>query len=251
MEIIDHNNGYIHSTEDLVHILREREGNPSMLFRGQGVDKDLLPKIARGRNLAPAALENLEREMLERFRKESIPFLSNLLPQTDWDWLSIAQHQGLPTRLLDWTKNALAGLWFAVSTDPPKETEFGVLWILDVLPDDLKSPSKKQDIFDLRRTYIFQPFHIDRRIAAQSAWFSVHKYHDASESFEAFVPLNWNKQYIYRLKKYKIPCEDFPKIRRELRLMGVTQATMFPDLSGLCAEIQSAILGEHPDVESI
>ena len=249
MEVIDHKNGEIHSAEDLVHLLKERHGNPRLLFRGQAVDKPLNPKIARNTNLSPEAIENRERQMLDRFQKESIPYLSNPLPQTDWDWLSIAQHQGLPTRLLDWTANALAGLWFAVASDPPEGSEYGTLWILRVRSEDLKSPSKDQDIFTLRRTYIFQPFHIDRRIAAQSAWFSVHKYHDSPDP--AFFPLNWNKQYRDRLQKYKIPRDDFPKIRRELRLMGVTQATMFPDLSGLCAEIQSAILGEHPEVESI
>ena len=238
----------ITSTEDLVRVLRLRRGNPKLLFRGQGVDKPLLPKIARGKVRDPEEIEKLEREMLERFRKESVPLLHVQLPQTDWDWLSIAQHQGLPTRLLDWSANALAGLWFAVSSDPPADSEYGVLWVLNILPDDLKSPSPTTDIFKLKSTYIFQPFHIDRRIAAQSGWFSVHKY---AESSGKFVPLDRNKQYKSRLKKYKIPLDAFDKIRKELRLMGVTQATMFPDLSGLCAEIRSAVLGEHPDVESI
>ena len=72
-----------------------------MLFRGQNVDKPLLPKIARlARESKITDIETIEQQMLERFRKESIPFLQGARPETVWDWLSIAQHQGLPTRLL-------------------------------------------------------------------------------------------------------------------------------------------------------
>jgi hypothetical protein len=238
----------IKSVEDLVSALRIEGGNSRLLFRGQNVDKPLLPKIARHTHISPQDLEHIEQEMLDRFKKESIPFLSMTPPQTDWDWLSVAQHQGLPTRLLDWTASALAGLWFAVSSDPAGDSEYAVLWVLTVVPEDLKSPSPRQNIFELRRTYVFQPYHMDRRITAQAGWFSVHKYAEASEKF---VPLDGNRQYKSRLKKYTIPLSAFDQIRRELRVMGISQATMFPDLSGLCAAIQSEVLGQRRDVEKI
>jgi hypothetical protein len=160
----------------------------------------------------------------------------------------VAQHQGLPTRFLDWTANALAGLWFAVCDELADETEHSVLWVLTVQQRHLKSPSPNQDIFELRRTYVFQPYHIDRRIAAQSGWFSVHRY---SEGRRRFVPLDQNRQYKKGLAKHVIPRNAIVSIRRELRLMGVTHATMFPDLSGLCASIQAEFLEELPNVERI
>lgn len=209
-----------------------------LLFRGQNTDQPLKPKIARQRDFDAA----VEQEMLERFKKESGPFLGGVLPQTDWDWLSVAQHQGMSTRLLDWSSNALAALWFAVSVDPPHDEDHGVVWMLRVEKDDLKSPDNQEELWDLRRTYVFQPFHIDRRIAAQSAWFSVHKY---VEERGRFVSLDTNVAFKQKLKKFVVPRNSFVKIRKELRRMGVTRSSLFPDLGGLCADIDEEYLGER------
>ena|SRR2546430_13426045 len=178
--------------------------------------------------------------MLDRFKKESFPFLQNLRPDTDFDWLSIAQHYGLPTRLLDWTGNALAALWFAVASDPGPGVTEGVVWVLEVEPKNEKKPSRNESPFELNRTYIFQPFHIDRRIAAQVGWFSIHRY---SEERGKFYALDNIKLYKPNIQRYPVPIAAFDKLRAELRLVGVTQATIFPDLAGLCAEIQADCLG--------
>jgi FRG domain len=130
--------------EDLVRLLKPGSEHPKLLFRGQNVDAPLLPRIARNRLVGIEELGKLERQMLERFKKEAHNFLPGRVPQTDWDWLSVAQHQGLPTRLLDWTANALAGLWFAVCDELAGKTEHAVLWVLTVHEQHLKSPSPKQ-----------------------------------------------------------------------------------------------------------
>jgi hypothetical protein len=77
--------GEITSVEDLVRLLKPRSGNPKLLFRGQNVDAPLLPKIARNRSLCIEELGKLERQMLERFKKEAYNFLPGSVPQTDWD----------------------------------------------------------------------------------------------------------------------------------------------------------------------
>src|SRR5260370_22893009 len=180
-----------------------------MLFGGENVERPLMTKIARlgeQRSIHNDHLVKLERRMLDRFKKESVPLLKGLQPTTNWDWLSVAQHQGLPTRLLDWTANALAGLWFAVAADPPEGTERGVLWVLEVDPENETSPSKREDVFNLDRTYIFQPFHIDQRIVAQSAWFSVHRY---VEHRDKFVSLEKNKNFKSSLSRHTISVDRF------------------------------------------
>lgn len=139
------------------------------------------------------------------------------------------------------------GLWFVVASDLPNNGGDGVLWVLDVPPENETEPTGK-DIFALQRTYVFQPFHIDRRIVAQSAWFSVHWY---SKKAGRFVPLNANARYAESLTKLVIPRGRFDPLRRELRQLGVTQATMFPDLGGLSADIQAEILDSWKPIGSI
>jgi FRG domain-containing protein len=59
------------------------------LFRGQPFDVPLLPSIARGRSRYESLLV-AEEDMLEEFRRRSVPYVS-LAPATLWDWMALAQ----------------------------------------------------------------------------------------------------------------------------------------------------------------
>lgn len=53
-----------------------------------------------------------EGTMLKRFMQDAQNFLVDA-PTNEWEWLFLAQHHGVPTRLLDWSENALVALYFA------------------------------------------------------------------------------------------------------------------------------------------
>ena len=84
-----------------------------LLFRGQSTKGNLLPRVAR----PDASIDTTaaEREMLIQLRRLGAALLPAQEPD-DWDLLVLAQHFAMSTRLLDWTSNPLAGLWFACSS---------------------------------------------------------------------------------------------------------------------------------------
>src|SRR5688500_17275691 len=148
----------ITAVADLARVMQQFADARRLLFRGQNVDEPLLPRIARiapEKGISRIDLERIERRMRERVRKASVPFVRKHAPTTAWEWLSVAQHPGLPTRPLDRTGSALAGIWLAVSTEP-KPGQSGVLWVLDVPEEDERSPTERDDPFALMQTFVFQ-----------------------------------------------------------------------------------------------
>jgi FRG domain-containing protein len=74
----------------------------------------LVPSLYRPAN---AGLD--EDDLLSRFVSLGSPFM-NERPASDWEWYFVAQHYGLPTRLLDWSENILAATYFALAEDMEK-----------------------------------------------------------------------------------------------------------------------------------
>ncbi len=216
-----------------IKVAEDKSGNKSdLLFRGQPVDEPLLPKISRlplnGKIL------KIEKLMMHKFKRASLP-LSEYKPEDQWDLISLAQHHGLPTRLLDWSQSALVALWFAVK-DPPDSLDGrkqkGVVWILKATTEDYKNDDSTP--FDNKRTKIFRPKVISKRISSQSGVFTVHKVNKG----ERIVQLEKHKDFSKKMIKISILPKLFALIRSQLNIMGVDYSTVFPDLDGLCGHLQ-------------
>jgi hypothetical protein len=211
------------------------QGNENdLLFRGQPCDKPLLPKL--GRMTPRGTREEIERLLVDKFARECVPFLE-FEPKDDWDLLALAQHHGLPTRLLDWTHSSVAALWFAVRQPPEltedgEKPEKGTVWVLCADLEDFQLDTKATSPLDNKlRTLIVRPKAISRRIVAQSAVFTVHKLMDNRSNF---IALDKYARYKKKLMKLIVPPEAFPEIRKDLNMLNVNAASVFPDLDGLC-----------------
>jgi hypothetical protein len=202
------------------------EANPQgfFLFRGQTADVPLIPKIGRFKSVKN--IEKFEKDLLDDFRKRAQPYFKRPLIN-EWDLLALAQHYGLPTRLLDWSENPLVALWFATEKKVDN-TKFGVVWMFDPLEEDIQSLEESSPFTGIR-TKVFCPNHIAERITAQSGWFSCHKI----SSKKQFVPFEKITLYQHSLEKIYIPVKLFSEIRVKLNSMGVNASTIFPDLEGL------------------
>ena len=193
------------------------------LFRGQPEDKPLLPKIGRG--TCKSELLSQEQRLFADFKIRSAAYL-DATNRDDWDLLAVAQHNGMATRLLDWTDNPLAALWFAVREGP--QDGDGVVWCFPFSETDIAN-QREDSSFAGERTKVFQPKHITKTIAAQDGWFTVHKFIHGR-----FIPLENNKAYKDNLVKLRVPKGSIENLRNQLSLVGVNDSTMFPDLGGLC-----------------
>jgi len=223
---------------DFAKYLSNDLNKDDLLFRGQQTDEPLVPRIGRIKLQDGALLSDIERDLIQEFSRRAIPHL-DLVPNDNWDWLALAQHHGMATRLLDWTTNPFAALWFAVEKPPKKNIETeellpGVVWVFDASEPDYNI-DRKTDPLDVPRTLVFRPNHITGRIVAQSGWFTVHKW---MKQEKRFIPFEKNKLYKSKLLKIVIPPESFSPLRRELDRCGFNAGSLFPDVDGLCRHLQ-------------
>lgn len=106
-------------------------------FRGQSVSTwSLEPRLMR---TVPIPSETF---FLNRFKQDASIILGHR-PKTEFEWMFLMQHYGMPTRLLDWSESPLTALYFALNANPDMP---GSLWVL--LPTELNKKSNYRPEFE-------------------------------------------------------------------------------------------------------
>jgi hypothetical protein len=192
-----------------------------IVYRGEkSCDRPLRPKVGRYAHFASPNRSREERFMLRLFKDRAVPFL-NFKPENDWEWLAVAQHHGLPTRLLDWTRNPLVAAFFAVEFQHPADS------IVYAFNDRSEvNIERARNPFQLRFVRRFLPRHVSARIRAQSGVFTAHP--DPTEDFRR------DKRVVAIRIKHAFR-QEFKEV---LYRYGVHRATLFPDLDGLARHIE-------------
>lgn len=230
-----------------------------MWFRGlPDADHKLVPTLHRPSGGVPVADEW---HLMNRFKQNAHQFLS-YRPQGEWEWMFLMRHHNTPSRLLDWTESPLIGLYFAVEDEHSDSN--GALWSLlpnvlnvlgnptlerpDVVPmfrdegaltDDetslqpylVSAVSRASPPGPIRPPAAGISIRVDARMQAQRGVFTVH-HADPSPLEDVQGPAVW---------RFIIPAIMKPSIRRELRLLGMTRLTVFPDLDSVGKEAKEGL----------
>lgn len=205
-------------------ILKQIETGDKTVYRGHAdSDWELMPSIGRHYTSDWKDVLKIERESLSELKKKSVPYLIHR-PENDIEWLSLMQHHGLSTRLLDFTTNPLIALFFA--TDPAIKNN-GKLITVTYTNTYKKSPNT--DVFKHSNSFSYHPPHITERIIGQSGCFVYS--HTPNRSL--------NEKQVTSLEILK---SNKMAIREELMQLGISHASLFPGIDGVCNDLNENLI---------
>lgn len=217
------------------------------VYRGMGdASWDLHTSLSRlGGNF-----RELEGHLLRNFKKYAGMVWNH--PHSEWNWLALAQHHGLPTRLLDWTYSPYTALHFATVNLDQYDCD-AVIWCVNfvkahaLLPAELKKilqaersnaftpemlDRRAKTLYELERlgrdfVVFFEPPSMDERIVNQYALFSMMS--DPDTQLDEWL----SRQSSDLLRRVIIPKELKWEARDKLDQANITERVLFPGLDGL------------------
>jgi hypothetical protein len=171
-----------------------------------------------------------------------------------FEWIQVAQHYGLPTRLLDWTESPTVGLFFACVGSPSDD---GILFSMNPAELNALGPGKAKRILTARAdagllkryqalggssagkrggfALAINPIWNSERLIAQRGVFTLHGSRFALDQVQA-----------PSLIGIPLPHEAKPFLLRQLSTVGVDRLTLFPELEHTCRYLRERVAGASP-----
>jgi hypothetical protein len=210
----------------------------AFVYRGQG---DSLKRLR-------TTFHRHGRNDLIRYRDSDVPTLHRMLSSflsTNFDLsnqydygmlLNLAQHHGYPTPLLDWTESPYIAAFFAFEEIKPTDKDGNVkIFALNRLSWETLTP-QVTSIVDPRPNLSFKQLganHNSRALAQQSVLSFTNV-----DDIEFLIDLKERRHKCDFLTCYDLPKTEREAVLKELRLMGITAATLFPGVDGICQSLK-------------
>lgn len=241
--------------------------NKNIIYRGQkNATWNLIPGVLRSRysSLKTSADQIFfEKAILHQFAEQcdqiglripndSIEFRKLLHPQSihseeyymspsKWpdkqllELMALAQHHGLPTQLLDWSKRSYIAAYFAASSalaNPEPNTKISV-WALDL--------SKLEQCNNIQIVKV--PGSTSSNLSAQFGLFTVlqHRVHRSEPYPFSALENEFDSWKEAPIQNITLPEKHARIILRYCDLHGVSASTLFPDYSGAVKSVKDWI----------
>jgi FRG domain len=199
------------------------------------------------------AFVQVEKHLLRNFQKYAPQ--NSVIFDTFWNWLTLAQHHGLPTRVLDWSYSPLIALHFALDNYTVfSNNSDAAIWAVDLeklkqtLPYDISLRFMQDKAFTFTMEALeelweklelltndslddfmifFEPPSFDDRIINQYALLS------ATRNPQTIVS-DWLQKHPDLYNRIIIPNKLKWEFRDRLDQINITERIIYPGLDGLC-----------------
>ncbi|WP_414636414.1 FRG domain-containing protein [Alienimonas chondri] len=232
----------IETVEQYVRVVSsfERRHVAQWFFRGHGRREfRLVPTLFRVVEHNPMSnVGAIEAYLMDCFKQEAPAYLASPPPSDDeLGWLTIAQHYGVPTRLLDWSTNPLIALYFAAVGHPDHA---GDVWCIGAhsTHNCLAESTHSDQRSTVRNSgLIVFPRHLSPRVTNQSGCFTNHRTDKPADESD------W-EDYC-RFTRIAIPAEQKKQVLSDLYDLGIHGTFIWPDLGGLAERLRYEVTVQH------
>jgi hypothetical protein len=175
----------------------------------------------------------LAKELIREFYEECERYSAWRYGEDDPRVLAMAQHHGLPTRLLDWSFSPYVAAYFAFSWfmfEKGNDYQVGnvAIWVLDRLALEAKAPEGQLEIISVQD-------HENSRLGSQFGLFTYLKTNESTlEEYLTSPAVNLASSLV----KLELPRGCARAALQDLILMGIHHGTIFPGREGIAQTIK-------------